>query len=61
MTFGTVVDGFPLVMLSLEGIAGSIPIEFIVDTGFDGDLSLPLEVVHRLGGETSLLFPEVNG
>ena len=35
-------------MLSLPGHNGPVPVEFIVDTGFDGDLSLPENLLVRL-------------
>ncbi len=42
-----------LVMLEVRGPAGqSETIEFLADTGFNGSLLLPLDVVERLG------FPE---
>ena len=40
----------PLVPVELVGSDGRIhEIEVVLDTGFDGELSLPAEVIHRLG------------
>ncbi len=42
-------DGFPRLTLVLPGRdGGSLDVEFIVDTGFDGDLTLPADIVRRL-------------
>lgn len=41
-------DGFPRISLDLPGLDGKFTVEFVVDTGFDGDLSLPPNVIHRL-------------
>jgi len=48
MIFGHVRDRFPRVSLSLPGREGPISVEFIVDTGFDGDLALPQSLLNRL-------------
>jgi predicted aspartyl protease len=48
MTFGYVRGGFPRVRLSLPGTAGPVGVEFVVDTGFDGELALPLSVLQQL-------------
>lgn len=48
MTVGYFRDGFPRVSLSLPGLEGPLIVEFVVDTGFDGDMSLPLTLVRRL-------------
>ena len=41
-------DSFPRVLLTLPGTAGPVPIEFIIDTGFEGELALPSSVVQQL-------------
>ncbi len=41
MIFGHVRDRFPRITLTLPGLNGPMSIEFIVDTGFDGDLAVP--------------------
>lgn len=42
-------DGFPRLTLALPGRdGGSLDVEFIVDTGFDGDLTLPADIIRRL-------------
>ena len=42
-------DGFPRLTLALPGRDGDpLDVEFIVDTGFDGDLTLPADIVRRL-------------
>lgn len=38
---GLVRDRFPTVVLQVRGRSGQREIEFIVDTGFDGELALP--------------------
>ena len=48
MILGHVRDNLPRVTLSLPGIAGPVFIEFIVDTGFDGELALPSSLVRQL-------------
>jgi predicted aspartyl protease len=46
---GEFKNGFPCVTLSLLGVDGRpVPVEFIVDTAFDGDVKLPAEIVRRL-------------
>ena len=52
--FGHVRDSFPRLSLTLPGRMGTqITVEFIVDTGFDGELSLPSEVIRQLDVEES--------
>ncbi len=46
--FGSFRDAFPRIILELPGPAGLLTVEFIVDTGFDGDLILPRHLVERL-------------
>ena len=41
MILGRVRENVPLVLLSLPGRSGPREIEFVLDTGFEGDLSLP--------------------
>ncbi len=42
-------DGFPRLTLALPARDGDpLDVEFIVDTGFDGDLTLPADIVRRL-------------
>ena len=41
MILGYVRDHLPRVTIVLPGLNGDVPVEFIVDTGFDGDISLP--------------------
>ena len=48
MMLGHVRDRFPRISLSLPGRSGPLVIEFIVDTGFDGDLAFPQSVVNCL-------------
>jgi clan AA aspartic protease len=50
---GYVRDFFPRVVLSLPGHNGPVPIEFIVDTGFDGDLSLPAVLIGQVNASLS--------
>jgi clan AA aspartic protease len=47
---GLVVDRRPILALTLRLPNGSsLPIEFVIDTGFTGYLSLPLEAVSLMG------------
>lgn len=48
MILGHVRDNFPRVALSLPGPSGLLSIEFIIDTGFDGELALPGVLMHQL-------------
>lgn len=41
--------GRPMVDIVVMGSENKIPLSAIVDTGFDGDLCLPVEVAIRLG------------
>jgi clan AA aspartic protease len=45
---GLVRDKFPLLTLSLPGLNGPLALEFIVDTGFEGELALPPSLLRRL-------------
>ena len=46
--FGIWRDRFPRLVLKLPDLGGPQEIEFVIDTGFDGDLSLPESVVRQL-------------
>lgn len=48
MIVGTFHDGHPRVVLTLPGRNGPFDVEFIVDTGFEGDLALPAEQARQL-------------
>lgn len=48
MMLGHVRDKFPRLTLSLPGRQGELSIEFIVDTGFEGQLALPQAVLREL-------------
>ena len=48
MKYGHVRDGFPRLLLTLQGHIGPINIEFILDTGFDGELSLPANILTQM-------------
>jgi predicted aspartyl protease len=41
-------DRFPRVTLTLPSANGPLAVEFVVDTGFDGELAMPETLVHRL-------------
>lgn len=45
---GTWRDGFPRIILTLSGVNGPLDIEFIVDTGFDGDIIVPERLLFQL-------------
>lgn len=53
MMLGHVRDRFPRLSLSLPGKNGPILVEFLVDTGFDGDLALPQSIINRLEATAS--------
>ena len=48
MNEGTFKDGHPRIVLQLIGDAEPFDVEFIVDTGFDGDISLPRSIAQRV-------------
>lgn len=48
MILGIWRDDFPRVILMLSGISGPLEIEFIVDTGFGGDLIVPENLLRQL-------------
>ncbi len=48
MIFGHVRDYMPRVSLMLPGINGPTSVEFILDTGFDGELALPPSLLPQL-------------
>lgn len=50
MIVGHVRDRFPRVTLTLSAVDGPVDVEFLVDTGFDGDLSLPPPLLARIDG-----------
>lgn len=50
MISGLVTDRYATVALTfLQPFGSSIPIEFVIDTGFTGELCLPLEAVSLMG------------
>ncbi len=53
MIQGHVRDDFPYVSLSLPGHNGPVSVEFIMDTGFNGDLALPSAVLARMDASFS--------
>ena len=48
MIRGEVRDRFPRVLLPLPAQDAGVDIEFVVDTGFDGELALPASLISRL-------------
>lgn len=48
MTPGQWRNRFPRVTLALPGANGPMTVEFVVDTGFDGELALPQALIPRL-------------
>lgn len=48
MILGHVRDNLPRVTLPLPGVTEQVFIEFAVDTGFDGELALPSNLVRQL-------------
>ena len=49
MTIGYWRDGFPRLTLTLLGGREPISLEFVVDTGFNGEVALPDSLIGRLG------------
>ena len=49
MTTGEWRDGFPRLRLILAVERGPLGVEFVVDTGFNGDIALPEVFVAELG------------
>jgi len=47
---GAFRDGHPRQSVTLIGATGTSDVEVIVDTGFEGDLTLPSSVAQSLGG-----------
>ena len=50
MILGRFRYGHPRATLHLPGTSGPMPVEFIVDTGFEGDLAVPGHLASRLAG-----------
>lgn len=48
MKAGHVRDNFPRLLLSLPGLENVLAVEFIIDTGFDGELALPAALATQL-------------
>jgi clan AA aspartic protease len=48
MMLGHVRDNFAYITLPLPTLSGAVNIEFVIDTGFDGHLSLPPHIVRQL-------------
>ncbi|MFQ6061959.1 MAG: hypothetical protein ACE5J9_02125, partial [Methanosarcinales archaeon] len=44
-------SGYPCIDLIVFGNRGNYPIEAIIDTGFDGDLCLPIQIAIQIGLE----------
>lgn len=51
MIEGVVRDNLPRVAIELPGLQGLVAVEFIVDTGFDGDLAIPSRILHFLDAQ----------
>lgn len=50
MITGIFRDGHPRLPLTLSTADGPLEVEFIVDTGFEGDLTLPVHLARHIGG-----------
>ena len=48
MRHGIFRDGHPYLQLTLPGVYGSLVVEFILDTGFDGDIALPDSIARQI-------------
>lgn len=49
MITGSVRDRFPRVTLTLTSLSAVVEVEFILDTAFDGELSIPPDIAMELG------------
>jgi predicted aspartyl protease len=61
MILGSFHDHLPRVTLTLPGRSGSIAVEFILDTGFEGDLSLPSNILRQLAAQPLFLSVRAMG
>jgi len=48
VNLGSFRDGHPRITLTFPSAVGNLLIEFLVDTGFGGDLAVPQSVISRL-------------
>ena len=48
MIVGVYRDSFPRIVLALPSRGASLQIEFVIDTGFEGDLALPPALVRQV-------------
>ena len=48
MMLGHVRDFFARLALTLPGHSGPVSVEFVVDTGFEGELALPERLINQL-------------
>jgi clan AA aspartic protease len=46
--YGTYRDHAPRLSLVLPGLSGELQVEFVVDTAFEGDLSMPPTLLRQL-------------
>lgn len=51
MMQGVFLGGHPRVQLTFPGQTGPLHIQFIIDTGFDGDFAIPPELVDRIDSQ----------
>ena len=51
MTIGVFRDGHPRLTIYLPLANQLTPVEFIVDTGFEGDLALPSDIARQLDAD----------
>lgn len=49
MIVGEFQDGLPRVTLTLPGQRGAVEVEFVVDTAFNGGITLPPDILQQLG------------
>jgi predicted aspartyl protease len=57
MMVGRVLGRLPLVVVELPGHGKQVPVEFVLDTGFDGELALPPNVLQRLDASFNVFHP----
>lgn len=50
MIIGEYRDGSPRISLQVLGNTGSSDVEFVLDTGFEGEIALPAAINRQIGG-----------
>ncbi len=51
MSLGEFRHHFPRITLYLPGATRAVPVEFVIDTGFEGELAVPASTLRRLDAQ----------